>query len=92
MTKADFIAGKYFKAGTRINTGDPSYNYEVPGKDINLGVIMAQVRNPHDDSIIIDDYHLNVIKIDDEGFEGFTYIMTKKVEVKYSFKDLVLVE
>lgn len=83
MTKEQFTSGTPFKVKTIYNCkGDSTFYFSG-------GTISKQIRSNIDERVVLDDYHCNIEKIDDKGFEGYTFLFTKKVTVKYKFKDLI---
>jgi hypothetical protein len=82
MTKEQFLSGTPFYIGEKSYKGDSTFYY-------GEGVISKQVRSSIDEKVILDDYHCNISKVGRVGFEGFAFIMKKKVVVKYKFEDLV---
>ena len=83
MTKEQFLNGTQFYVGSKKYKGDSTYSFS------SVGSISRQSRSSVDDRVVIDDYECNVIKIGRVGFEGFTFVMGKKVVVKIRFEDLV---
>ena len=83
MTKQEFLDGKTFYVGGKKYKGDSTYNFN------GAGSISRQSRSSIDERVVIDDYECNIFKLGRVGFEGFTYVMGKKVVVKLKFKDLV---
>ena len=88
MTKQEFLAGNPFSIELKYRKGDSTY-YFTPG-EITPGSISKQIRSGIDDRAITDDYHLSVDKIGTKSFTGFVFIMGKRVNIKYKFKDLEL--
>ena len=84
MTKEQFLNGTIFKVEGSTYKGACTYNYS---KDASC--IMKQSRSSIDERVVISDYECNVPKITKLGFEGFTYVMKKRIVVKYKFTDLV---
>jgi hypothetical protein len=82
MTKEQFISGTPFYIGGKSYKGDSTFYYEG-------GIICKQSRSSIDEEVILDDYHCNIYKIGRVGFEGFTFILGKRVQVKLKFADLV---
>ena len=88
MTQEQFLAGTPFKVKTIYNyKGDSTYYFKEG--NFKEGTINKQIRSNIDERVILEDYHCNIEKIDDKGFEGYTFLFTKKVTVKYKFKDLI---
>jgi hypothetical protein len=50
---------------------------------------MRESRSSVDDEVLFRSYHCNVLKIGRVGFTAFSFVMNKKVVVKYRFEDLV---
>ena len=83
MTKEQFLNGTQFYIGRKKYKGDSTYSFNEAGS------ISRQSRSSVDERIVLDDYECNVIKIGRIGFSGFTFVLGKKVVVKYRFEDLV---
>ena len=84
MTREQFLNGTPFYVGFVTYKGACTYSYS---KD--PGCICKQSRSSIDERVVIDDYECNVLKIGRVGFTAFTYVMNKKVVVRYRFADLV---
>jgi hypothetical protein len=84
MTREQFLNGTIFSVGFLRYKGACTYSY-----DQNAGCMMKQSRSSIDERIVLTDYECNVPKVTKTGFEGFTFVMKKKVVVKYKFEDLV---
>jgi hypothetical protein len=84
MTREQFLLGVSFKVKGPSYKGDCTYFYEQ-----YVGCIIKQSRSSVDERKVLEDYECNVPKVAKTGFEGFTYVMKKKVVVKYKFSDLV---
>ena len=84
MTKKQFESGISFKVKGPTYKGANTFSYNA--KD---NYILKQSRSSIDDEVVVDDYCCNITKVGKVGFEGFTYVMSKKVVVKYKFEDLV---
>jgi hypothetical protein len=50
---------------------------------------MKQSRISIDCRVVLDDYECNILKIGSKSFTGFTYVLNKRVNVKYKFEDLI---
>lgn len=85
MTREQFLNGEYFRVEVATRKGAPTFNYRPDN-------ISQQIRAEQDGRIILDDYHCNVSKIGTKGFEGFTFVLGKRVKVKFKFEDLILLE
>jgi hypothetical protein len=83
MTKEQFLSGAKFYINGKKYKGDSTYNFN------GAGSISRQSRSSVDERVVIDDYECNIFKLGRVGFEGFTFVMGKKVVVKVRFKDLV---
>ena len=83
MTKEQFLSGAHFYIGGKKYKGDSTYNFN------GARSISKQSRSSVDERVVIDDYECNIFKMGRVGFEGFTFVMGKKVVVSYKFKDLV---
>ena len=83
MTKEQFLSGAFFYIKRKAYKGDSTYNFN------GAGSISRQSRSSIDERVVIDDYECNIFKMGRVGFEGFTFVMGKKVLVKVKFKDLV---
>jgi len=82
MTKEQFENGTSFKVKGQTYRGDYTFTYD--------GVcICRESRSSINEEILYSSYHLNISKIGRTGFVGFTFVMDKKVNVKYKFEDLV---
>jgi len=84
MTREQFLNGTIFTVGGPTYKGASTYSYNE-----NAGCMMRQTRSSLDERVVMNEYECNVPKVTKSGFEGFTYIMKKKVVVKYKFSDLV---
>jgi len=83
MTREQFMNGVSFKVAGKVDyKGASTFKYDE--------CIMKQVRSGEDDRVLLEDYHLNVKKIGRLGFEGFVFVMEKRVNVRYRFEDLIV--
>jgi hypothetical protein len=82
MTKEQFLSGTPFYIVGKSYKGDSTYYFDK-------GHINKQTRSSIDERIVLNDYECNVIKIGRVGFTAFTYVLRKKVVVKYRFENLV---
>jgi hypothetical protein len=87
MTKAEFLSGKCFTIGAPTYKGANTYSYY--SSDKNEGCIMRQSRSSLDNRIVLNDYECNAPTVGSKSFTGFTYVLKKKVVVKYRFEDLI---
>jgi hypothetical protein len=84
MTKQEFLDGTVFTIGAPTYKGANTWYCNQ-----NAECISKQSRSSVDERVVIDDYECNITEITKSGFTGFTYVMKKKVVVKYKFADLV---
>ena len=84
MTKEQFLSGVSFKVQGPTYKGACTHYYNAGSNYIG-----KQTRSSLDDSVVVDDYCCNVLKIGKVGFEGFCFVMKKRVTIKYKFSDLV---
>lgn len=83
MNKEQFLAGVAFRVnGIHQSKGAATFYFDG-------NCLMKQIRSGEDNSIILEDYHLNIGTVNDKWFEGYTFVMDKKVEVKYRYSKLV---
>jgi len=87
MTREQFLNGTIFTVGFLSYKGASTYSYNE-----NAGCIMRQTRSSLDERIVMSEYECNVPKITKTSFTGFTYVIKKKVVVRYKFEDLVVFE
>lgn len=87
MTKEEFIAGTPFYVGKRRYKGESTHYY-----DPSVGCISKQSRSSVDERVVLDDYACNVKRVGRLGFEGFTHVLGKQVNVKYKFEHLSVFE
>jgi len=87
MTREQFLNGTMFTVGGPTYKGASTYSYND-----SAGCMMRQTRSSIDEKIVLNEYECNIPKIGRVGFEGFTFILKKKVVVKYKFSDLVIFE
>jgi hypothetical protein len=88
MTKQEFLSGKCFKIGAPTYKGANTYSYSGGG-GTGHGCIMRQSRSSLDNRIVLNDYECNAPIVGSKSFTGFTYVLKKRVNVKYKFADLV---
>ena len=81
MTREQFLSGVSFKVKGFTYKGARTFYYDE--------CIMRESRSSLDESVIYQGYHANVIKVGRVGFTAFSFVMNKKVVVKYRFEDLV---
>ncbi len=85
MTKQEFLNGVSFKVkGFGNYKGGNTYKYAE--------CIVEESRSSIDDRVVLSSYHCNVLKIGSKSFSGVTFIMGKRVNIKYRFEDLIAYE
>ena len=90
MTKAEFLSGKCFTIGAPTYKGANTYSYHKSDSNKGFdGCIMRQSRSSLDNRIVLNDYECNAPIVGSKSFTGFTYVLKKKVVVKYRFEDLI---
>jgi len=83
MTQEQFLDGVSFKVSGKVDyKGASTFRYDGE-------CIMRETRSSVDEKVLYDAYHLNVKKIGRVGFEGFVFVMEKRVNVKHKFEELV---
>jgi hypothetical protein len=82
MTQDQFLSGTPFTIGAPTYKGASTYYYQD-------NTISMQNRSSIDEKVILDTYEANIIKVGTKGFSAFTFVMNKKVVVRYKFEDLV---
>ena len=87
MTKEQFLSGVSFRAKGSAYKGACTFSYSK-----SPGCICKQSRSSIDEKVVINDYECNVLKIGRVGFTAFTFVLNKKVVIKYRFEDLVIFE
>ena len=89
MTKQEFLDGVQFYLPTQIKikySGMESYSYN---KD---GFIEKQIRSTKRNKVLMSDYHVNTVGVEDDGFGFAGYIMNQIVDGTFKYEDLVKVE
>jgi hypothetical protein len=81
MTREQFLSGVSFKVKGPSYKGAETFYYDE--------CIMKESRSSLDERVIYKGHHANVLKVGRVGFIAFTFVMNKKVVVKYRFEDLV---
>ena len=81
MTREQFLNGTPFRVGFLSYKGAETYYYD--------DCIMKQSRSSIDEEVLYKGHHANVLKIGRVGFTAFSFVLNKKVVVKYRFEDLV---
>jgi hypothetical protein len=83
MTKQEFLSGMCFTIGAPTYKGASTY------LSLMRVCICKQSRSSIDCRVVLDDYECNILKIGSKSFTGFTYVLNKRVNVKYKFEDLI---
>jgi len=81
MTREQFLSGVSFKVKGPSYKGAETYYYDE--------CIMKESRSSLDERVMYRGHHANVLKVGRVGFTAFSFVMEKKVTVKYRFEDLV---
>lgn len=81
MTREQFLSGVSFKVKGFTYKGAETFYYDE--------CIMKESRSSIDEEVIYKGHHANVIKIGRVGFTAFSFVLNKKVVVRYRFEDLV---
>jgi hypothetical protein len=81
MTREQFLNGTPFRVKGVTYKGAETYYYD--------DCIMKQSRSSIDEEVLYKGHHANVIKVGRVGFTAFSFVLNKKVVVKYRFEDLV---
>ena len=81
MTREQFLSGASFRVGFLSYKGAETYYYDE--------CIMKESRSSLDERVIYRGHHANVLKVGRVGFTAFSFVMNKKVVVRYRFEDLV---
>ena len=90
MTKQEFLSGKVFKLAK--NTGGNTFQYgssPSEGCKWNYGYIQRNILSSDKKEVILTDYEANVSKIGSKTFTVCTYILDKKIQLKYRFDELI---
>lgn len=88
MTKQEFLSGKVFKISNSVS----SSTYQFISNDINesgdtKGFIQKNIMSG--DKVVLTDHEGNVDKIGSKTFEMYTFVMDKKVKLKYRYDELI---
>jgi predicted NAD-dependent protein-ADP-ribosyltransferase YbiA (DUF1768 family) len=81
MTREQFLSGVSFKVKGVTYKGAETYYYD--------DCIMKQSRSSINEEVLYRGHHANVIKVGRVGFTAFSFVLNKKVVVRYRFEDLV---
>lgn len=83
MTKQEFLSGKVFRVS---NSGGNTFQY-VAHEGQPEGSIQRNIMSG--DKVVLFDHEGNVSKIGSKTFEMYTFVMNKKVKLKYRFDELI---
>ncbi len=85
MTAEQFLNGTSFTVGAPTYKGAETFKYQNDS-------IIRESRSSRDQRVLFFSHECNIIKIGRTGFTGFTFIVNKRVNIKYRFEDLVVFE
>lgn len=89
MTAEQFLNGTSFTVGAPRYKGAETFKYDNNGTG---GCIIRESRSSKDEKVLFISHECNIIKVGKIGFTGFSFVVKKKVNVKYKFEDLVVFE
>ena len=94
MTKQEFLEGVRFRLpGSTLVEGVGSIDYNLRiGGGTDIKSIEKNYVSGLTGKVIIVDAEANVSDITRVGFKAYSFVMGKKVEVSYKFKDLIKIE
>ena len=87
MTKQEFLSGKSFTFVK--NTGSNTFQYMAPFTELGEGSIQRNILSSDGERIILTDYEVNVSKLGSKTFTVYTYVLNKKVQLKYRYDELI---
>ena len=87
MTKQEFLSGKVFKLAK--NTGSNTFQYGPATSKGCTGYIERNILSSDGERVILTDYEANVSKIGSKTFTVCTYVLDKKVQLKYRYDELI---
>ena len=87
MTKQEFLSGKVFKFAK--NTGGNTFQYGESTLVGGDGYIQRNILSSDGERVILTDYEANVSKIGSKTFTVCTYILDKRIQLKYRFDELI---
>lgn len=85
MTKEQFLNGTSFTVGAPMYKGAETFKYDG-------GNIIRESRSSQDEKVLFVSHECNIIKVGKIGFTGFSFVVNKRVNIKYRFEDLVVFE
>lgn len=83
MTKKDFLDGKIFKVKLYL----PS-TFRYMRCDYNAGYLIEQTRLSSGE-LVSKTHCLNIDKIGNKAFSGYSFVVGKYISVKYRYEDLI---
>ena len=87
MTKQEFLNGKVFKFA-KHSLGN-SYQYGTPMSEGCDGYIQRNILSSDGERIILTDHEANVSKIGTKTFTVYTFVLDKKIQLKYRYDELI---
>jgi hypothetical protein len=85
MTAEQFLNGTSFTVGAPMYRGAETFKYDG-------SCIIRESRSSKDQKALFFSHECNIIKIGKVGFTGFSFVVNKRVNIKYRFEDLVVFE
>lgn len=82
MTAEQFLNGTSFTVGAPMYKGAETFKYYN-------NCILRESRSSQDEKVLFESHECNIIKVGRTGFTGFSFVLGKKVNVKYKFEELV---
>jgi hypothetical protein len=82
MTQEQFLNGTSFTVGAPMYRGTETFKYDG-------SCIIRESRSSKDQKVLFVSHECNIIKIGKKGFEGFNFVISKRVNIKYRFEDLI---
>jgi hypothetical protein len=87
MTKQEFLSGKVFKLADHSYSN--TYQF-IPSKSKDVeGFIQRNIMSSDGDRVILFDHEANITKIGSKTFEIYSFVMSKRVQLKYRFDELI---
>lgn len=87
MTKQEFLSGKTFTFS--LHNGRNTFQYVSPFGGIGEGSIQRNIISLDEEKVILTDYEANVSKLGSKTFTVYTYVLDKKVQLKYRYDELI---
>lgn len=85
MTAEQFLNGTSFTVGAPMYKGAETFKYDG-------SCIIRESRSSADQRVLFFSHECNIIKVGRTGFTGFSFVVGKRVNIKYRFEDLVMFE